>query len=190
MRYFMEPAVFSKMASKAVTHPVISTNKLPIKQGNETSDKLFRHTTKQFENIFKSMVFCLRVIGIPVGISGIESCFLKWWSISFGLISFFINLSLNLYAVYLDHSTHAEVGSLGITIVNINYAFAFTCTHATLFGIVSLKWKGMFSFLQDIEKLDLFRSEEYRKFRKICVIGGLINLFMVNGLNYGHILKH
>ncbi len=190
MRYFMEPAVFSKMASKAVTHPVMSTNKLPVKQGNETPEKLFSSTTKQFESIFKSMVFCLRIIGIPLGISGFESCFLKWWSLSFGLISFFINLSLNLYAVYLDQSTHAEIASLGLTIVNINYAFAFTCTHASLFAIVSLKWKGMFSFLQEIEKLDFFRSEDFRKFRKICVIGGLINLFMVNGLNYGHILKH
>ena len=146
----MEPAVFSKMASKTVTRPVISTNKLPIKQGNETPIKLFGGgTAKRFE-------------------------------------CFFINLSLNLYAVYLDQSTHNEIGSLGITIVNINYSFALTCIHASLFGIVSLKWKGIVSFLQDIEKLGFFRFEDYRKFRKICVIGGFINIFMVKFLNYFH----
>ena len=136
--------------------------------------------------LVKSMdeiAFCFQLIGIPIdhqiGKIGSRTKLLRYWSIGFGWVSLFINITLSLWslAIIEKPKTTADWNDL---ITTVNYAFVMTMAQAGLLILVAPQWNFFLKMLHRIDHhLSLFQSQEYNAFKKIWLIGCFSFIFMV-----------
>ncbi len=112
----------------------------------------------------------MRILGVPLNMTGIRSPYLRYWSFWFGRFFFFINVTLNIIISLniIDGGsgkvmTTADWNHL---ISELNYSVGLVGTNITLFGWTAPKWKGLVQVLHRIEKLNLFHEKDYKMFRR------------------------
>lgn len=127
---------------------------------------------------FNKIVFWMRMIGIPLDPESIEPRWIRYVSTSFSWGCLFLNVSLNMWA--LASLRKPENTNLwNILISNINFAFGMTLAHAGLLVFVAPQWKNLTFILQQIDNLQLFRREDYKKCHKVCLYGRVAFVLMV-----------
>lgn len=131
----------------------------------------------QFDRILRPVVTCLRLLGLPVDHSGIESKILKYWSLSFGLISIIAHLVINVLVmrmlmrqVNLQMMNTNDWNSL---ISEANFTFALSAAHAALLLWTVPNLKVVVLKLRQIEQLHIFGAEDCDKFRRNFKVGSL-----------------
>jgi len=137
-------------------------------------------SAQRFNTIFRRIVLCLRIIGIPLDPAGIrkESRLLQCWSIGLGCFSLFSSISLNIYALSLREKPMTTT-QLSSFLDDINLAFALIMVPAGLLLKTSSRWGTLFSILNGIETVGFFRTKDFEKLNKICVYGGTAMLSLV-----------
>ena len=126
----------------------------------------------------RKLVFWLRLIGVPVDLSGIDSKLFRFWSFNFGLIAFVANLIINLVAI-ISTKKPKSTGDWNNLITEVNLTFTLTMFHAGLVFMTVRKWKGFTTVLTRIEALNIFRREDYDRFNKICYVGLTSSIILV-----------
>jgi len=171
------------MPTKMVTVRSLST---AVDAANSGRHPLNRPTNEcsNFDWSLHVSVTGLRLLGIPLDSSGIQSPLFRYWSIIIGWIVLIGNLGGNL-AIITDLvgrqlvSKSTTTTDWNLLINQLNFAFFFVTNHAGFFFCTASNWREMRRILGRIENLCLFNAEDHRKFRRIFTIGNFAVLVMV-----------
>ncbi len=124
----------------------------------------------QFDQSLQFAVTGMRVIGVPLNMTGIRSLYFRYWSFWFGRFFFFINVALNI--IISMNIIDGGSGKVKTTadwnhlISELNYSVGLVGTNIALFGWTVPKWKGLVQVLHRIEQLNLFQEKDYKLFRQ------------------------
>ena len=113
----------------------------------------------------------LRILGIPLDLQGIHSKWLRYWSLGFGLIMLMLNVTVCMTVLVNTLATMAMKKKLSIADWNLvvnefNFTILLVGSHIVLLGWTAPNWKKVMKILQKIERLNLFKPEDYEKFRR------------------------
>lgn len=136
---------------------------------------------KHFKTSLRRLVFGMRLIGIPLDSSGIRNKLLRYWTLAFGFVSFVVNTCLNVTSLIMIEPPQTTA-KWNYLINEVNFAVAMVLVHAGLLTTTAVKWKDVSSILDRIEELNVFEAEDYKKFEKMCLTGGIALLIPVSVL--------
>lgn len=134
--------------------------------------------SRNFDHIFQQLVLVLRLAGIPLDCANIESKLLRFWSIGIGLISFFLDISINLWSLVVAKKPQAT-RQWNVFISELNFGISLVLIHAVLAGRTAMRWKDLLLILERIEDLDILRPTDYVKIGKIFRLVELTSLISV-----------
>lgn len=150
-----------------------------------TPPKYAVKASQSFHDMMARIVKSLRLMGIPLDPYGIDSTFLRYWSISFGLVILLLDVGINC-KLFISLFTSNEDLTKNITTANVslmihmgNFVLSLVTLHTGLLISTSLNWKGFVNSLHQIEKLHIFKEEDYDKFNIIFRNGIITFLSLV-----------
>ncbi len=143
---------------------------------------------ESFDNIMAVIVKTFRLIGIPLDPSGMTSTIFRYWSIGLGSAMFLSNVGTNSY-VFLSLTTSFDSTKVMTTsnwsfFIHISsFVISLVGVHAGLLISTSLKWKAFMGVLLQIDKLHIFKKEDFKRFQKIFRKGIIVSTLLVIRLN-------
>jgi len=127
----------------------------------------------------------LRVLGIPMDLSGIRSPIFRSWSIVFGWISFLANIVGNIVILadmpscQSTRTTTMTTAYLAIVIKKVTFTFLLVTAHAAHLLYMGPNWKELLQILKQIEQLQLFKEDDYRNLQNIFFVGNITFVILV-----------
>ena len=127
----------------------------------------------------------LRVLGIPMDPSGIRSPILRSWSIVFGWISFLANIVGNIVILadmasrQSTRTTTMTTAYLAIVIKKVTFTFFLVMAHAAYLLYMGPNWKELLQILKQIERLQLFKEDDFRNLQNIFLVGNITFVILV-----------
>ncbi len=135
-----------------------------------TPHKYAIKSSQSFDGMMVRIVKSLRLMGIPLDPCNIDSTFLRYWSISAGLVMLLLDVGINC-KLFISLFTSNEDLTKNITTANVslmihvgNFVLSLITLHTGLLISTSLNWKGLVNSLHQIDKLQIFNEEDYDKF--------------------------
>lgn len=145
-------------------------------------------TRESFDNIMAVIVKSFRLIGIPLDPSGIRSSIFRYWSIGLGSAMFLLNVVVNSYvllslATSFDSTKAMTTTNWSFVIHISNFVISLVGVHAGLFIYTSLDWKEFMGVFLQIDRLHIFKKEDYKAFQNIFSKGIIVSTLLVLPLN-------
>ena len=155
---------------------------MPTKQVQVKPPPMVNIPSKCLIEILEPLVKILRIIGIPLDHSSIEPPIFRYWSICLGLLVYLCNLLANLYILVneLIFKSEALTTSRWNTIIHVsNLATTLIIIHGGLLICTVPNWKELVNVLRRIDQLEIFKNEDYEKFKRTLSRGSIMAILIV-----------